>query len=222
MTPQFSMYRCPKSLSVVLGSDNFRSINATYLQKASPECLLKFLLYLVILWILNNYILKNFISFREREREGERKGEKHWCVGKTSMCCLLQFPNQGSRHVSWPGIKPETFGLRHNVQPTKPQQSGRILNHFILFYFILKRFYLLLHEGEGREKERERNIHVWLPLACPPPGNLVFNPGMCPDWESNRWPFGSHAGTQSTEPHQPWWILNNFKFQIFSPPYWGC
>ena len=26
-------------------------------------------------------------------------------------------------------------------------------------------------------------------------------PGMCPNWESNRQPFGSRAGTQSTEPH---------------------
>ena len=28
------------------------------------------------------------------------------------------------------------------------------------------------------------------------------NPGMCPDWESNQQPYGSQAGTQSTEPHQ--------------------
>ena len=27
--------------------------------------------------------------------------------------------------------------------------------------------YLLLERGEGREKEREGNINVWLPLACP-------------------------------------------------------
>ena len=25
----------------------------------------------------------------------------------------------------------------------------------------------------------------------------------CADWESNEQPFGSQAGTQSTEPHQP-------------------
>ena len=29
------------------------------------------------------------------------------------------------------------------------------------------------------------------------------NPGMCPDWELNQKPFGSQAGTQFTEPHQP-------------------
>ena len=26
--------------------------------------------------------------------------------------------------------------------------------------------YLFLERGEGREKERERNINVWLPLVC--------------------------------------------------------
>ena len=53
------------------------------------------------------------------------------------------------------------------------------------------------------EKEREQNISVLLPLECPPLGVLACNPGMCPDWELNQWPFGSQAGTQSTEPHQP-------------------
>ena len=48
----------------------------------------------------------------------------------------------------------------------------------------------------------ERNINVWLPLACPSTGDLARNPGMGPDWESNWQPFGSQAGTQSFEPHQ--------------------
>ena len=30
--------------------------------------------------------------------------------------------------------------------------------------------YLFLEGGEGREKERERNIDVWLPLTWPPLG----------------------------------------------------
>ena len=34
-------------------------------------------------------------------------------------------------------------------------------------------------------------------------GDLAHNPGMCPDWESSQRPFGSQAGAQSTEPHQP-------------------
>ena len=39
---------------------------------------------------------------------------------------------------------------------------------FPLFpYTFLKRFYLFLERGEGREKERKKNINVWLPLTCP-------------------------------------------------------
>ena len=39
--------------------------------------------------------------------------------------------------------------------------------HFF-FPLLLKRFiYLFLEMGEGREKERERNIRVWLPLMHP-------------------------------------------------------
>ena len=40
------------------------------------------------------------------------------------------------------------------------------------------------------EKERERNINVWLPLECPRTGDLARNPGVCPDWELNWRPFG--------------------------------
>ena len=36
-----------------------------------------------------------------------------------------------------------------------------------------------------------------------PTRDLVLNPGMCPDWKWNQWPFGSQAGTQSTQSHQP-------------------
>ena len=31
-------------------------------------------------------------------------------------------------------------------------------------------YLLFLEIGEGREKERERNINVWLPPVCPPLG----------------------------------------------------
>ena len=56
--------------------------------------------------------------------------------------------------------------------------------------------YLFLERGEEREKERERNSNVWLPLACPILGTMTRNPGMCPDWESNQQPFGSQASAQ--------------------------
>ena len=54
-----------------------------------------------------------------------------------------------------------------------------VMKSFLKFYLIIFR------EREGREKERERNINVWLPLVCPATGDLAHNPGMCPDWESN-------------------------------------
>ena len=37
----------------------------------------------------------------------------------------------------------------------------------------------------------------------PHTGDLAHTPGMCPDWGSNQRPFGSQAGSQSTEPQQP-------------------
>ena len=40
--------------------------------------------------------------------------------------------------------------------------------YFALYPIFLKDFiYLFLERGERREKERERNIHVWLPLELP-------------------------------------------------------
>ena len=53
----------------------------------------------------------------------------------------------------------------------------------ILFLKIL--FIYFLERGKGREKDRERNSNVWLPHA-PHTGDLAHNPGMCPEWESNR------------------------------------
>ena len=35
------------------------------------------------------------------------------------------------------------------------------------FVLVFWRFYLFVERGGGREKERERNINVWLPLTCP-------------------------------------------------------
>ena len=73
-------------------------------------------------------------------------------------------------------------------------------------YLLFKKdfIYFLLERGEGREKEREKNINVWLPLIPrPPTGAPAHNSGMCPDWELNRRLFALQASTQSTELHQP-------------------
>ena len=44
------------------------------------------------------------------------------------------------------------------------------LGKFSLVYFLKDFIYLFLERGEGREKERERNINVWLPLVRSPLG----------------------------------------------------
>ena len=73
----------------------------------------------------------------------------------------------------------------------------------ICLSLFFKGFIYLFLEREGREKERERNVNVWLPLVHP----LRHKPGMSPDWELNWRLFGSQAGTQSTEPPQPGHLL---------------
>ena len=68
--------------------------------------------------------------------------------------------------------------------------------NFLRFYFFICR--------EGKRGEKQGEKHQCVTASCAPPnGDLAHNPGMCPDWESNRPPLGLQAGTQSTEPHQP-------------------
>ena len=67
----------------------------------------------------------------------------------------------------------------------------------------------IFREGKGRRKrggEREGEKHQCVVAShAPHTGDLAHNPGMHPDWELNRWPFGLKPDTQSTEPHQQGW-----------------
>ena len=99
---------------------------------------------------------------------------------ETSIDCFLCSPNGGSNHN--PGLCPDwesnrgPLSLQDDAQPTVSHWSGQ-------------------------KQQVERYIDQW-PLA-PPTGDLACNPGMGPDWESDRRPFGWQASAQSTEPHQP-------------------
>ena len=76
--------------------------------------------------------------------------------------------------------------------------SKSFLNEFF------KRFNLFIFRQVGREGEREGEKHQCVVVSyMPPTRDLAYNPGMCPDWESNLQPSGLQASTQSTEPHQP-------------------
>ena len=69
---------------------------------------------------------------------------------------------------------------------------------FFIYLFFKDFIYLFL----DRKKEGEKHQCV-VASHAPPMGDLACNPGMCPDWESNWWPFGLLVGAHSKEPHQP-------------------
>ena len=66
-------------------------------------------------------------------------------------------------------------------------------------YFI----YLFLDRREGKEKERERNINVWLPLEHPLLGTWPTTEACALTGNQTGDPFVCRCCTQSTEPHQP-------------------
>ena len=65
--------------------------------------------------------------------------------------------------------------------------------------FFSKDFIYLFLE-RGREEEKHQCV---VASHAPHTGDLASNLGTCPDWVSNQQPFGSQAGAQYTEPHQP-------------------
>ena len=90
----------------------------------------------------------------------------------------------------------DMFQMYSFYLPLKASEARQVILSFFKILFIFRE--------RGREGERETSINVWLPLKHSLLGTYsVYNRGMCPDWESNRQPFGSQAGAQSTELHQP-------------------
>ena len=76
------------------------------------------------------------------------------------------------------------WNLKNKIhEHIEQKQTCKYREHIYLF---------VLREGkEGRKGEK----HQCVVASCAPPtGDLVCNPGMCPDWESNQRPIG----TQST------------------------
>ena len=77
-------------------------------------------------------------------------------------------------------------------------QSSAVVFLFYFFIFIYLFFKDFVYFFSKREEEKHQCV---VASHMPPTGDLARNPGMCPDWESNWRPFGSQAGTHSTEPH---------------------
>ena len=110
------------------------------------------------------YIFRRFylFIFRERGREGEREGEKHWCVRDTLISCLSHSPNWGPglqpRHVPWLGIEPAAFQFTgqdsiHWVTPARAILYFNTLFLIVLFRiicFVTELFIkLICANGEG-------------------------------------------------------------------------
>ena len=80
---------------------------------------------------------------------------------------------------------------------------GYFLNMlFNLNYFFKDFIHLFLESGREGERKGEKHQCV-VAFRTPPTRDLVSNPGMCPDWESNWGPCSLQASTQYTKPHQP-------------------
>ena len=98
------------------------------------------------------------------------------------------------------------------------QHNTTIISLSLAIYVVklFVRFYLFILRERGREGEREEEKHQCvLASHAPPTWNLTYNPGMCPDWESNRKPFGLQAGTQSMESHQPGLCYKTLRVKSF-------
>ena len=104
-------------------------------------------------------------------------------------------------YVPWPGIEPATMVYWEDAPTELPGQGDPSLSLSLLCLSLsFLRFYLFIFSERGREGEKHQCVVAFRGY---PGGNLAHNPGICPDPESNQRPFGSQAGAQSTEPHQP-------------------
>ena len=72
------------------------------------------------------------------------------------------------------------------MQITLVSYQFSLLTYQKIFLKIL----FLFREGKGGKKRGEKYQRV-VASHLAPTGDLARNPGMCPDWESNRQPFGS-------------------------------
>ena len=119
------------------------------------------------------------------------------------QCILFVWKHHGSQILLYIAI---TWGVFKNTDAwdSSPQNSKWSYYRVWLGIRIFKNiFYLFFRERgrEGEEREGEERQCV-VTSHVPPTGDLACNPGMCPNWELNWWPFGLQTGTQSTEPHQ--------------------
>ena len=101
---------------------------------------------------------------------------QHPCEIETSIIAIFTTEETAPEEGNLLGLEPNFLTLKFTI-------------------FSFKFIYFIFRE-KGREKKRERNISVWLPLMCPPTGDLAHNPGMCPRLgiePATLWFAGQHS-----------------------------
>ena len=68
-------------------------------------------------------------------------------------------------------VNSQSTSYVHGLQEDEPchhePSAKQFSQHIFIDYFLKDFLNLFLERGEGKDKERERNINVWLPLAHP-------------------------------------------------------
>ena len=95
------------------------------------------------------------------------------------------------------------FLIHFELHYRKVLSDDKVALLYLRLIFFKRFIYLLLDRGEGRGKEKERNINVWLPLVRPPLSTWPETQARTLTRNQTGEPFGLQAGVQSTEPHQP-------------------
>ena len=124
LSPQHSLQSDVNEIAKFWGPDPWVGIATTLsVVWLSPQaCHFSFLSFKLFIYFLKDFVYLSFIDSRERGREGERKGEKHWWVAS-------HLPPAGDP-ASNPGTCPDwessqrPFGLQAGTQSTEPHQPG--------------------------------------------------------------------------------------------------
>ena len=104
----------------------------------------------------------------------------------------------GERENAW------THGVSADHWERERERASERERFFVPLGLYPGRFYLFIFKERGREREREGEKHPCVVAShTPMTRDLASNLGMSLDWEANWQRFGSQAGTQSTEKHQP-------------------
>ena len=90
-----------------------------------------------------------------------------------------------------------------------------------LFLFFFLRFYLFIYLLEGKEKERKRNINVWLPFTCPQLGTWPATQACAPTGNrtGDLWSTGQCSIHWATHARAPFLFLYNQFSKIYED---GC